>query len=365
VRSRRTFWWQVQRAPLIAGPLLAACFDPTFRDPTCGSAGECPGDLVCSAGPRSPCVVPGALHDAASVDASAFDATASDAPDAAASDAEASDARASDARSDAIPADAGPPCDDTQPFGTPVPVGGAVNTAADERGATLTPDELTLYVSRAVPGRGFDILVATRPDVGADWGEPEPVAVANSTADETRPTISRDRTSLVLASSASGDGDLYGSYRSDPDADFPVARIITAYSEPDARDVDPFHTFNGQLFWARAGRLWETRKPQGIGPVSGDLPQSTTGAPVLSRSGGHLYFSHDDGNGGGLDVWLARRWQDGVPFEQSQMVPDLSWPTADEQPEWISDDLCRIYLSSNRPGGRGGFDLWVAERTRR
>jgi hypothetical protein len=350
---------------MIAGPLLAACFDPTFRDPTCGPGGECPRDLVCSAGPASPCVPPGALHDAAGIDGSDLDAMASDgAADAAVSDAPASDAAVSDARVDATPADAGPPCDDTLPFGPPVPIRG-VNTAADERGATLTPDERTLYVSRAVPGRGFDILVATRPAIGAEWGEPEPVATANSTADETRPTISRDRTSLVVASSASGAGDLYGAYRSDPDDDFPVASVIAAYSEPDTRDADPFHTFNGLIVWARDGRLWESRKPQGIGPLSGDLPQSATGAPVLSTSGDHLYFSHDDGNGGGLDVWLARRRWDGARFEQSQVQPDLSWPTADDQPEWISDDLCRIYLSSNRPGGSGGFDLWVAERTRR
>jgi hypothetical protein len=344
---------------VVAGPLLAACFDPQFRDPTCGPNAECPRALVCSAGPGSPCVRPAAPadapdgHDASTVDASTIDATAGDAS---------SDASL-DARVDAMPPDAGPPCDDTLPFATPTRIRGDVNTAADERGATLTPDELTLYVSRAVAGRGFDVLVATRPHLGADWGEAVPVADVNTTADEGRPTISRDRTSLVLASSASGGGDLYGAYRADPGNDFPMPQLLAIYSDPAARDADPSHSFDGQIYWVRAGTLWATRKPGGIGPVAGDLPPDDNGAPVLSASGGLLYFSHDDGNGVGTDVWLARRWNDSAPFEQSQVQPDLSWPGADDQPEWISDDQCRMYLSSNRPGS-AGFDLWVAERTR-
>jgi len=37
--------------------------------------------------------------------------------------------------------------------------------------------------------------------------------------------------------------------------------------------------------------------------------------------------------------------------------------SADEYGPWISDDGLSLYFSSNRPGGHGGHDIWVATRT--
>jgi hypothetical protein len=33
-----------------------------------------------------------------------------------------------------------------------------------------------------------------------------------------------------------------------------------------------------------------------------------------------------------------------------------------EFPEWISEDGCRLYFTSRRPGGSGNWDMWIASR---
>jgi hypothetical protein len=44
-------------------------------------------------------------------------------------------------------------------------------------------------------------------------------------------------------------------------------------------------------------------------------------------------------------------------------VPELSSPFS-ESPSWISPDGCTIYLQSDRPGGLGAQDIYVAVRPR-
>jgi hypothetical protein len=341
----------------VASALVAACFDPVFRDSTCGPKRECPDGMTCAGGPGDACVLPGGPIDAAvddadldaPVDAGAADATGDGRPDA-----------VDDAGVDAAPPDAGPPCDDTMPFREPVLVRGAVNTAADERGASLSPDERTLYFSRAVPGQGFDLFVATRADRSAEFGAATALGLLNTVADETRPTLAPDGASLVFASSGRGQGDLYFSYRGTAGGDFPAPQPFAALNDPDRSDADPHYASDYETYWVRDGVLFYSRKPFGPGPVDGILPQQNNRAPVLSANRLLLYFSHDDGFG--PQIWMARRYRLGDPYGQSEVQLDVSWPNADDDPEWMSADQCRLYLSSNRPGG-AGFDLWVADRT--
>ena len=109
---------------------LAGCFDPQFRAPTCGPAGQCPDGFTCASGPGDACVATIALpDDGGSIDhdASATDATSADA----ASDVDASLS----------------PCDLASPWRDIRPVAG-INTAGDELNATLAADERTLVFTR-------------------------------------------------------------------------------------------------------------------------------------------------------------------------------------------------------------------------
>jgi hypothetical protein len=46
-------WSGIATLAMLAG----GCFDPTFRDPICGPAGECPSGWTCAAGENMPCAL--------------------------------------------------------------------------------------------------------------------------------------------------------------------------------------------------------------------------------------------------------------------------------------------------------------------
>lgn len=68
-----------------------------------------------------------------------------------------------------------------------------------------------------------------------------------------------------------------------------------------------------------------------------------------------IWFSRDrPGGGGGYDIWMSRRKVDG--WQEAQPVPFNS-PTRDFDPAFSSDGRF-VYFCSDRPGGLGGDDLY-------
>jgi len=101
--------------------------------------------------------------------------------------------------------------------------------------------------------------------------------------------------------------------------------------------------------------------PTNLGP---DINSSNNeGSPSVSADGLELYFSSNRPDGfGGNDIWVARRptkygkW--GKPVNLGSAVNSSS----DEITQEISYDGLEIYFESDRPGGLGSDDLWVAKR---
>jgi len=101
-------------------------------------------------------------------------------------------------------------------------------------------------------------------------------------------------------------------------------------------------------------------------PVRLDAPLSTDSAdfyPFVSHDGLSLYFSSDRPGGfGGWDMWVAQRpstdttW--GPPIN---LGPSVNTPY-DEGAPTLSIDGHRLYFQSNRPGGFGNADLYVSRR---
>ena len=80
-------------------------------------------------------------------------------------------------------------------------IGTAINSDAEEFDPAMTPDGLTLYFVRGVPGSKADIFVARRESVEAKWSSPQPVHAINSPdTHERSPAASPDGQSLIFAS---------------------------------------------------------------------------------------------------------------------------------------------------------------------
>jgi hypothetical protein len=86
-------------------------------------------------------------------------------------------------------------------------------------------------------------------------------------------------------------------------------------------------------------------------------------SPAISRDGRVLYFGSDRPGGfGGIDIWVARRasvrhpW--GVPMN---LGPHINTHVNDWFPN-LSRDGHWMFLASNRPEGFGGLDIWVSWR---
>jgi hypothetical protein len=147
---------------------------------------------------------------------------------------------------------------------------------------------------------------------------------------------------------------------------------MTAVSGP-AEDAFPFAAPSGGMYFAsnrdgdmticfaaRAGVSFAT-------PALAESlhePGTISNLPVVSADGLWIYFASSRGGAGAqgeLDVWGAHRESLDSPFAAPVAVPELNSPSSD-RPSWISNDGCRMYLTSTRPGGLGLLDVWLAER---
>ncbi len=89
------------------------------------------------------------------------------------------------------------------------------------------------------------------------------------------------------------------------------------------------------------------------------------GSVTLTPDGQYMIFAafrHDVGGEGRTDLYSARKikgeWKD-----VQNLGPAVNSSYWDSQPS-ISADGNTLYFTSDRPGGQGGSDIWVAHRTR-
>ena len=325
-------------AVLVAAVAVGACYAPDYHDPTCGTGGACPSGYTCSGVEGGLCV---AVTDAAPADAAA---------DAAA------------------PVDAAPNprrCAASTPFGDLKPVMGA-NGAASEWGASLSLDELTLYLSYEENG---PIQVAMR---ATPEGAFQPPAVLTDLHGD--PLVGRNpfitdnddgSETLFLDREVGGvafDRDFYFTKRADRNRPFdPVRSFGDRSLNTDAHETD-LCFIGEEMYFLRAGVVQRSGAKSPPAPITalGDHNYSI----AVSRDGLELFVAHQAGSER-PDIWVARRASATAPFAAPEPVAELAHDGANvfQYPEWLSPDGCRIYFTSNRPGGKGALDLWQASRT--
>ncbi|HQH40781.1 MAG TPA: OmpA family protein [Bacteroidales bacterium] len=108
----------------------------------------------------------------------------------------------------------------------------------------------------------------------------------------------------------------------------------------------------------RQGAEWT--EPENLGsPVNTSASEKQ---PSISPDGKTLYFaSNRPGGKGGLDIWCSTRKEDGTWQNPVNLGDSINTPK-DEQSPFIHADNSTLYFSSNGHIGMGGYDIYVTRR---
>jgi hypothetical protein len=268
---------------------------------------------------------------------------------------------------------------------------GAVNSVFGEQNAFLSKDELTLYFSSDRPADqgglgGLDIWVSHRPSADSPWSAPVNLgAPINTSSAEFAPSLSIDGHLLFFSSfrpGGQGMSDIYMSRRSDPNDDSawetPV-NVGPPINTPDAENAPVFLEnaedgsanlyFNRGVNAAQQANIYYasvTREGEAQGPVVlvEELNSAVNDAAVTIRKDGReMFFGSPRAGSGGSDIWTSTRRSIHDPWETPiNAGPPFNTDFNDLTPN-LSFDGRTLIFSSNRPGGEGGNDLWMATRT--
>jgi len=106
---------------------------------------------------------------------------------------------------------------------------------------------------------------------------------------------------------------------------------------------------------------FEFGTPTNLGPTV----NSTAGeyGPCISADGLSLYYSSNQtGGSGGWDIWVTTRATANEDWPAPVNLGLIVNTSADEGRPTISSDGLSLYYETNRPGGIGGWDIWVTTR---
>lgn len=270
--------------------------------------------------------------------------------------------------------DAGEPaCDPSKPFGSPREVPG-INTPENELNLWSSEDEKTVYVTaiRSAVAARYDVYTASRASTTSAFGALVAMNDVNvSDSNTSDPTLTADGLTIIFASqrpvTSDGGLDLFTASRSSATTAFGAASALANVNGP-TDEQNPFLVADGlELFWNVSvdGGFEMLHAVRGTGGSFGAPETAGLGNPssnpVLSRDGLTIFYAV--GSGADIEIWTAHRSARGAPFIDATRVAELSSPVRDV-PQWLSPDGCRLYFMSNREGGPGGYDQWVAERGR-
>lgn len=265
---------------------------------------------------------------------------------------------------------------------TPVNAGDKINTEYDEWFPMLLPDGLTLYFSSNRPGGqgDLDIYVCSRKSVNESWGKPLNLGTKiNTSSVEHSVTVSEDRHWMLFTSEKQGGfgtGDLYVSYRKDVSDPLGWGKAKNAGAAINSSDYDACALFHQE---GKTQKVYFTsNRKGGVGKGDAYVSSYQSGkftAPVLLKGlnslGEEMHFVPDEGliwanregGCGGDDIWitLGRKstyeWQTPTPLSNNINT------TANEGMPSMTKDKSLFVFHSDRPGGKGKYDIYFATPT--
>lgn len=264
----------------------------------------------------------------------------------------------------------GPPtgtarCDPAKPFGAATLVDN-INTSNDEFNFTTVRDDSVAFVGRVVqpPQASARILAAARSGAGyATPSDTVTAAINNASGDEYSGSPVADGLLLYFHRQTAAGIGILAAARSDAGGTFDAGTAVTVDGSGLVNALSPAISADGQtLYWLDFndfGKVFAATRGATPTVFTNKRAVSTIAigsAPVLSADELQLYYSVNS-----ADILVSTRASKGESFGTGVPVPNVN-STAEDIPVALSFDGCLLYISSSRPSGIGGHDIWVARR---
>lgn len=250
----------------------------------------------------------------------------------------------------------------------------AVNTKADEDDPFLSSSGLTLWYSSNAGGK-FDIMMAQRRSLRSAWDKGEvPDSYMQSQVDDRGVCLTRDSDYpqylyfATLKDKDANNFDLYVAVKQGEGKVFAEPTPVQA-TNSDADEMNPWLSADGkELYFSRktkeGWRVYVSKRAKTTGAQGFNEPMLINELPpdfhhvTLTRDGKTMYLQGPlDAGRTGLFVATktAKGWS---KPEALTMLNHPQAPKGDRSPS-LSADGRFLYFSSDRPGGKGGFDIWA------
>lgn len=269
-----------------------------------------------------------------------------------------------------------PLCDPTKEFAAPVVIA-SVSTPQDEGSPRLSDDELTMYFDgQRNLDPLFDLYVTKRAKVTDPWGPFASLGSGVNTPNnyEFAPNVTTDGRTIFFERQdpASANDDFYVATRADTSSTFGAATPVPEVNTPLYDGKLCVRGDGSELFFVKQGDqtsldIWVAKLIGGhyvttrLNVVNSTFDEY---APIISPNGLVLYFSSTRPFAAGRtdeNIWVATRAKTTDDFGLPTQVLNVNSPQSDE-PAWVSNDGCRLYMISDRPGGPGRQDIYLATR---
>jgi len=269
-------------------------------------------------------------------------------------------------------------------------LGAQINTPQDEGFPAIAENGLVLYFARwntsaAVSGgdEDWNIYVSTRPSLDAPWGEPRRLPDhINTGGEEHSVSFSPDGHWLYFSSNqldTCGGLDIFRSYREDVsnelawgppqnlgcDVNTVEHDVCVIYHIEEIDDSVNLYFVSNRPGTSGHTDAWRI----GFNPESDTYSKPEVLALVSSpKFDGHLdpeagyLWTARDGGYGGSDIWHSDRDDQGNWLTPVNLGPEINTEHEEQLPAPFDHGRV-IYFPSDRPGGSGGLDIYIAEKT--